>query len=81
MYSLILILRGELHMQLEVKNISKHYKTKQALKDVSFRLENGVYGLVGPNGAGKTTLINILVDILTPTAGTVFFEEIGRAHV
>ena len=61
-------------MQLEVKNISKQYKTKQALKDVSFRLENGVYGLVGPNGAGKTTLINILVDILTPTAGTVFFE-------
>ena len=61
-------------MQLEIQNISKDYKTKKALCDVSFVLENGVYGLVGPNGAGKTTLINILVNVINQTKGSVLYE-------
>ena len=38
---------------LELCNISKKYKEKIALNDVSLKLDNGIYGLLGPNGAGK----------------------------
>lgn len=61
-------------MKLEVKHISKNYRTVKALQDVSFTLENGVYGLVGPNGAGKTTLINILVNVLDASEGTISYD-------
>lgn len=61
-------------MLLEIRNISKHYKSTIALHDISLKLENGVYGLVGPNGAGKTTLINILVNVLEPTSGNIFYN-------
>lgn len=61
-------------MLLEIRNISKHYKSTIALHDISLNLENGVYGLVGPNGAGKTTLINILVNVLEPTSGNIFYN-------
>lgn len=63
-------------MELEVKSVSKRYKSKQALCDINFSLHNGIYGLVGPNGAGKTTLINILVNVLEPTTGQVYFNHI-----
>lgn len=61
-------------MILEVKDISKQYKTKIALHDVNLTLSNGVYGLVGPNGAGKTTLINIIVDVLKASKGNIFYN-------
>lgn len=70
---------------LEVQNLSKSYKGKQALSSVSFTLENGVYGLLGPNGAGKSTLINLLTDNLTPDSGSVLWEgqpisKLGRRY-
>lgn len=64
---------------LELCNISKKYKDKLALNDVSFRLDNGIYGLLGPNGAGKSTLMNIITGNLRPTGGRVLWDgkEIG----
>ena len=56
---------------LELCNISKKYKEKIALKDVSLKLDNGIYGLLGPNGAGKSTLMNIITGNLEPTEGTL----------
>src|SRR4051812_25356762 len=41
------------------------------LKDVSFVLEPGFYGLVGANGAGKTTLLRVLAGALAPHEGSV----------
>lgn len=61
-------------MLLEFKNISKRYKNKYALKEVSFHLDNGVYGLLGTNGAGKTTLINIFMGILKSEEGKILFN-------
>ena len=46
---------------IEVQNLTKRYKDKHALDNVSLRLEAGsIYGLLGRNGAGKTTLMSIL---------------------
>ena len=59
---------------LELCNISKKYKEKIALKDVSLKLDNGIYGLLGPNGAGKSTLMNIITGNLEPTEGIIKWE-------
>ena len=44
-------------MELQVEHLCKSYRKKEALRDVSFTLQKGVYGLLGENGAGKSTLI------------------------
>lgn len=57
---------------LEVTNIKKFYNGFEALKGVSFGLEKGeTLGLLGPNGAGKTTTIQIILQVITPDAGSV----------
>lgn len=51
-------------MIIEIKNISKRFKRKQVLKNVSFTAENGIcVGLLGANGSGKSTLLNILAGV------------------
>ena len=56
---------------LEVDNLVKKFGDFEAVKGVSFTVEEGeVFGLLGPNGAGKTTTISMLTGILPPTAGT-----------
>ena len=62
-------------MQLEIKNISKNYKNKAALSEVSQTFMKGVYGLLGPNGAGKTTLLNIVATVLAASEGEIFYDE------
>lgn len=57
---------------IEIRNVKKHYRELQALKGVSFTVEDGeFFGLLGPNGAGKTTLISILAGLAHATEGTV----------
>lgn len=57
---------------VKVKNLSRNFKTKKALDDVSITLESGkVYGLMGENGAGKSTLIKHIIGALQPQSGTV----------
>lgn len=62
-------------MNLTVNKLSKRFKNKQALKEVSFELTEGVYGLLGANGSGKTTLMRIIASIVNPSSGTVYFNE------
>ncbi|MDD3232326.1 MAG: ABC transporter ATP-binding protein [Clostridia bacterium] len=58
-----------------LKNISKYYKSKAAVKDINLEFEPGViYGLLGRNGAGKTTLINIITNRIFATKGQVFVD-------
>jgi ATPase subunit of ABC transporter with duplicated ATPase domains len=55
---------------LTVNNLSKTFKTRKVVKDVSLSVQNGeVVGLLGPNGAGKTTTVRMLTSILAPTSG------------
>ena len=46
---------------IEVKSLSKKYKKKEILNDISFTIPKGVYGLIGENGASKSTFSKILV--------------------
>ncbi len=56
---------------LEVDSLVKKYGDFEAVKGVSFLVEEGeVFGLLGPNGAGKTTAISMLTGIFPPTSGT-----------
>ena len=61
-------------MELVVDRLTKQYKNKIAVDRISFRFQEGVYGLLGANGAGKTTLMRMLCGILTPTGGEVSFD-------
>lgn len=60
---------------LEVNNLSKRFGGLQAVKDVSFGVEQGmIKAVIGPNGAGKTTLFNLLSGFIAPDHGTVGFH-------
>lgn len=61
-------------MELKIKHISKRFKDKTAVDDVSLTLTKGVWGLLGANGAGKTTLMRMIADIITPSSGSISFD-------
>lgn len=55
---------------ISVKNLTKYYGEKAAVKDLSFEVKEGeIYGLLGPNGSGKTTTMRILSGIIEPSSG------------
>lgn len=57
---------------IEVNNLVKNFGTFEAVKSISFYVEEGtITGFLGPNGAGKTTTIQMLLDIITPTTGDI----------
>ncbi|MDO8592943.1 MAG: ABC transporter ATP-binding protein [bacterium] len=59
---------------LEAKNLTKQFKSFTAVDRVSFGLREGeILGLLGPNGAGKTTTLQMLLGVLLPTGGEVFY--------
>ena len=60
---------------IEVKNLSKSYKTKKAVNNISFKIdENEIVGLLGPNGCGKTTTIGMILGLLKPTSGQILIN-------
>lgn len=61
-------------MKLNINNVTKQFKDKKAVNDISFSMENGVYGLLGVNGAGKTTLMRMLCTLITPDCGTITWD-------
>ena len=62
---------------IEVKNLSKAYNSKLAVKKISFKIkENEIIGLLGPNGCGKTTTIAMILGLLKPSSGSVLINEL-----
>lgn len=67
-------------MKLEVKDLSKSFKSRQVVNSVSFSIESGkVVGLLGPNGAGKTTTFFMVVGLIKPDSGRVTLEGVDLA--
>ena len=80
---------------LEVKDLQVSYGMIQAIKGVSFEVNQGeVIALIGANGAGKTTILHTVTGLLAPKAGSIMFEgqditkvpahkivSMGMAHV
>lgn len=67
---------------IEVRNLSKSYGSRQAIRDLNFSVGKGeVVGFLGPNGAGKSTTMKIVTGYMAPSAGSVtvagfdIFEE------
>jgi ABC-2 type transport system ATP-binding protein len=62
---------------ISLKNVSKSFGAKAALKQVSFDIGQGeICGYIGPNGAGKSTTVKILTGMLTPDTGSVLLAGI-----
>ena len=58
-----------------VENLSKNYLNKEAVKQISFTInENEILGLLDPNGCGKTTTIAMMLGLLEPTKGKVIIH-------
>ena len=58
-----------------VKNMSKNYSNKAAVKNINFKIKkNEILGLLGPNGCGKTTTIAMMLGLLKPTNGIVLID-------
>jgi ABC-2 type transport system ATP-binding protein len=60
---------------LEVRHVSKRYGAITAVRDVSFTVQSGeVLGYLGPNGSGKSTTVKMLVGLMPPSHGHIFFD-------
>lgn len=56
------------------ENLSVHYGMIQAVRDVSFEVNEGeVVSLIGANGAGKTTILRTISGLVRPSAGKIEF--------
>lgn len=63
-------------MVLKIEHVAKNFGGIQALKDVSFSVEQGdVLGLIGPNGAGKTTMFNLITNMYPLSSGEIIFKN------
>ena len=66
-----------MQIPLEVIKLSKIYNNKDAVKDISFKVnKNEIIGILGPNGCGKTTTIGMILGLLKPSNGKVLINGI-----
>src|SRR5215813_6377229 len=62
-------------MKLETQELSKAYRGRKVVDDVSVFVEQGeVVGVLGPNGAGKTTTFYMIVGLISPDSGSVLLD-------
>lgn len=60
-------------MEIKIENLSKNYRKKTVINDISCTLKPQKYGLIGPNGSGKTTFLRCLLQIID-YKGTITFD-------
>jgi ABC-2 type transport system ATP-binding protein len=64
------------NIMLELSHVSKNYRSIPAVTDVSFVVRAGeVLGYLGPNGSGKSTTVKMVIGMVQPTRGKVYFEK------
>lgn len=75
-------------MDIQIKNLSKHYGSQKAVDEISFEVRTGeVLGFLGPNGAGKTTTMKMITSYLTKGSGEILIggktleQEDMRRHI
>ena len=67
---------------LVIDKISKTYGNKQVIRNISLSISRGqIVGLLGPNGAGKTTTFYIIVGLVKPDRGNIFFDKIEISNL
>lgn len=67
---------------LEVNGLTVRYGPIEAVREISFRVEEGtVVSLVGPNGAGKTTALNAISAVVPAAKGRILFQGRDITHV
>ena len=61
---------------LEIKNLVKAYNNVTILDDISVNIEDSeIVSILGPSGSGKTTLLNIILGLVNPDSGSLFYNE------
>jgi lipopolysaccharide export system ATP-binding protein len=64
-------------MKLHAQNITKTYRSRKVVNEVSVTVEQGeIVGLLGPNGAGKTTSFYMIVGLIKPLTGHIYLDDI-----
>ncbi len=67
---------------IEAKNLTKTYKERTIVNQVSFSLLGGeIVGLLGPNGAGKTTTFRMVVGLIEAEKGNIFLNDVEITHM
>ncbi|MBQ9314557.1 MAG: ATP-binding cassette domain-containing protein [Clostridia bacterium] len=60
---------------LEFQNVTKQFDTVTAVKNISFKVDDGkVLGIIGRNGAGKSTIFRMILNLIEPTEGTITYN-------
>ncbi len=66
---------------LELNKVTKVFGGLTAVDNVSFSVRKGeILGLIGPNGAGKSTVVGLVMGVLKPNSGDIFFKGENLAH-
>lgn len=61
---------------LELKNISKSYGNVDVLKNISIQVQDSeIISILGSSGSGKTTLLNLILGLINPNSGSIFYNE------
>ena len=67
-----------MNIPLEIIELSKVYNKKEAVKNISFKINyNEIIGILGPNGCGKTTTIGMILGLLKPSKGKVLINGVS----
>ena len=62
---------------IKLNKISFSFGKRQVLEDINFTVNQGeILGLLGPNGAGKSTIFNLIIGLLRPDYGNIFFDNV-----